>query len=158
MARTGGGAQGRHRAPGPIGAALRSGGCVFLGLYETALQPGEIVVAVRFDAAQTGARHHFDELARRHGDYAAAGIAAVAPANAATWRLVFFGVGVTPVRVDVVAPEGDLPRWQRDVVDAVGRQIEPLADLHFSMQAKRHLAKTLTQRALVALAGDLSHA
>lgn len=134
----------------------------FLGLYETALQPDEIIVAVHFDATHTRTRCHFDELARRHGDYAAAGIAAVAPADEATWRLVFFGVGTTPVPVDVASPRNgarsDAAHWQREVIDSVDGHLDPAADLHFSTEAKRHLAETLTQRALAALAGDLSHA
>jgi aerobic carbon-monoxide dehydrogenase medium subunit len=50
----------------------------FLGIYETALQPGELVTAVEFAASQSGQVFVFSELARRQGDYAMVGLAAVA--------------------------------------------------------------------------------
>ena len=50
----------------------------FKGMYETALQPGEVLVAGEFKIAATGYRAAFLELARRHGDYAIVGLAAQA--------------------------------------------------------------------------------
>ncbi len=48
----------------------------FRGLYETALQPGELLTAGEFPLAAAGYRSVFLELARRHGDYAIVGLAA----------------------------------------------------------------------------------
>ena len=50
----------------------------FKGLFETDLRPGELIVAVKFPAAQAGVSIGFAELARRHGDFALVGLAAVA--------------------------------------------------------------------------------
>jgi carbon-monoxide dehydrogenase medium subunit len=48
----------------------------FRGVYTTALAPGEIVTEIRVPHAAAGWRWGFQELARRHGDFALAGLAA----------------------------------------------------------------------------------
>ena len=48
----------------------------FLGLYSTARQDDELLAACELPLIVADERHHFDELARRHGDYAVAGLAA----------------------------------------------------------------------------------
>lgn len=72
----------------------------FLGLYETALRSGELVKAVSIPKAAGARRFAFDELTRRHGDYAMVGLAAVAAATAPLkdLRLAFFGIGDRAVR------------------------------------------------------------
>jgi carbon-monoxide dehydrogenase medium subunit len=50
----------------------------FRGLFETGLRPGELILGVEFPLLQTGMMTAFAELARRHGDFALAGLAAVA--------------------------------------------------------------------------------
>jgi carbon-monoxide dehydrogenase medium subunit len=75
-------------------------GDFFCGLYETALQPGEIVKAISIPKS-AGSRHFaFDELARRHGDYAIVGLAATAAAAAPCrdLRLAFFGIADRALR------------------------------------------------------------
>ena len=61
---------------GQDGERRVSAGDFFTGLYETALAPGELLVAVEIPALNAGERTGFLELARRHGDYALAGLAA----------------------------------------------------------------------------------
>ena len=73
----------------------------FRGIYTTALEPGEIVTAIAVPRAAAGWRWGFEELARRHGDFALAGLAAgvrLEREAVAEARLVFFGVGTKPVR------------------------------------------------------------
>ena len=67
----------------------------FEGPLETACRPDEMVVATRWPAATPGARHAFDEVALRHGDFAIASCAVVVHEE----RLVigFGGVADTPV-------------------------------------------------------------
>src|SRR5262245_32108310 len=70
-------------------------GDFFKGLFETALGAGDVLTAVRFPAAGANTRTGFAELARRHGDYAMVGLAAVAKADGkklSDVRLVYFGV------------------------------------------------------------------
>ena len=72
----------------------------FTGIYETALSPQELLVAVELPVARKGSAHFFHEFARRHGDYAIVGLAAqaiVAERQFADLRLGFFAVGDRPV-------------------------------------------------------------
>src|SRR4030088_837251 len=74
----------------------------FTGIYETALSPEELLVAVELPAKPKNSVHFFFEFARRHGDYAIAGLAAqaiVAHGIFTDLRLVFFAVGDRPVLV-----------------------------------------------------------
>src|SRR5246127_4687692 len=50
----------------------------FTGIYETALSPQELLVAVELPAKPKNSMHFFHEFARRHGDYAILGLAAQA--------------------------------------------------------------------------------
>src|SRR5262249_31760398 len=50
----------------------------FKGLFETALTPQDVLTAIRVPAADAATRTGFAEFARRHGDYAIAGLAAAA--------------------------------------------------------------------------------
>ncbi len=50
----------------------------FTGIYETALSPQELLVAVELPVARKNSAHFFHEFARRHGDYAIVGLAAQA--------------------------------------------------------------------------------
>ena len=66
---------------GPGGKRSVKAGDFHKGLFETALGPHDVLSAVRFPAADAQTRVGFAELARRHGDYAMVGLAAVAKAN-----------------------------------------------------------------------------
>ncbi|MCR0985587.1 FAD binding domain-containing protein [Roseomonas populi] len=47
----------------------------FLGVYATAIEPGELILHVEIPAIRPGWTHAFQEVSRRHGDYAMAGLA-----------------------------------------------------------------------------------
>jgi carbon-monoxide dehydrogenase medium subunit len=131
----------------------------FRGLYETALQPGELVAAGEFPLAAAGYRSVFLELARRHGDYAIVGLAAharVTGGSISDARLAFLGAGGTPVLAvrAAAALEGRVPDAQAVAAAqaALAEELEMSADLYSSRAAKLHLARVLLGRALVALA------
>src|SRR5260370_29221419 len=76
----------------------------FTGIYETALSPQELLVAVEVPVARKGSAHFFHEFARRHGDYAIVGLAAQAIFDGnlfADLRLGFFPVGDRPALAEV---------------------------------------------------------
>src|SRR4029079_5177228 len=104
-------------------------------LFETALGPHDVLSAVRFSAATPGTRVGFAELARRHGDYALVGLAAAAKASGKTMsevRLVYFGVGATPVR----ARKAETALAAGSVDEAVkALDLDPTADLARSTAA-----------------------
>lgn len=118
----------------------------FKGLFETALGPNDVLSAVRVPAATADTRVGFAELARRHGDYAIVGLAASAKASDKTLsdvRLVYFGVGETPVR----ARKAEDALAKGSVDDAVkALDLEPTSDIQATGDVKKHLAGVLLRR------------
>ena len=133
----------------------------FQGLYSTALLPEELLLACEVPVLQAGERQHFDELARRQGDYALAGLAA-----RAVWlegrlqglRLAFLSLADRPVRAlaaEAVLQSGLLTPERIAAADAALREeLKPYADLCHSAAAKTQFAATLMRRALKHLAGS----
>ena len=132
-------------------------GDFFLGLYETALEPGEIVKAISIPKAAGARRFAFDELTRRHGDYAMVGLAATAAATAPLTdvRLAFFGIADRALRA--TKAEQALNGHTHDDDQAMTAAKDAIAalafdgDLHASADTKRHLAGVLLKRVLKAL-------
>jgi aerobic carbon-monoxide dehydrogenase medium subunit len=121
----------------------------FKDLYETALEPGDVLTAIRVPAAAKDMRVGFGELARRHGDFAMAGLAACRDGKSA--RLAFFGVGSTPTRAkkaEAALAAGSLD----EAVAALDRDLDPPDDIHSSGAVKRHLAGVLLRRVASQLA------
>ncbi|MBI2972865.1 MAG: xanthine dehydrogenase family protein subunit M [Armatimonadetes bacterium] len=126
----------------------------FLSYLTTALEPDELLVEVRFPVIpKAGAA--FLEVARRHGDYALAGVAVVVSKNGeqvGTCRLAFTGVGPGPVRI----PEAEAAvtgnrltdRVLQDVRKTVEERLDPDSDVHASAEYRKHVAGVLTVRAL----------
>ena len=115
----------------------------FKGLYATALKAGELLVAVEFPLSKPGYASAFGELARRHGDYAMVGVAALGSAKNGL-RVAFFGVGDRPTIIEADTVDGVLSKLQTE--------LEPRGDLHASAAMKLHLAKVLAGRVLGELA------
>ncbi|MDP9841267.1 FAD binding domain-containing protein [Streptosporangium lutulentum] len=127
----------------------------FVGLLESAVEPGELAVSAFFPALPPRSGTAFREVARRHGDYALAGIAALVRLDddlritSATVACV--SVGPVPVVVDVTGACGHRPPATADwasAARAVQDRIEPEADIHATAAYRRHLAGVLTEQAL----------
>jgi carbon-monoxide dehydrogenase medium subunit len=112
----------------------------FKGLFEVDLEPGELVTAVEVRAQLKDERSAFLELARRHGDYAIIGLAAVQSKGN---RFVYFGAGASPVFAKHASMEKDLKAART----ALARDLDPPADLYNSSATKLHLAGVLLERA-----------
>jgi len=133
----------------------------FRGIYTTALEPGEIVTEIVVPRATPGWRSGFEELARRHGDFALAGLAARARVEAGVVgeaRLVFFGVGTRPVRARAAEAALAGRRVDADSLAAAGRaldgDLDPPGDIHGSPALRRHLARVLLARVVGRLMED----
>lgn len=127
----------------------------FRGIYTTALEPGEILTEVVIPPIQPGWRSSFEELARRHGDYALVGLAAhcrVTDGRIEEARLVFTGVGLTPVRASRAETALVSRRPDAKVLTDAGRaldaDLDPPTDVHASASLRRHLARVLLTRTL----------
>jgi carbon-monoxide dehydrogenase medium subunit len=142
---------------GPAGQRRIAATDFFLDLYTTDLQTDEIVVSAEVPIASTGEWFAFDELDRRHGDYAVAGVAVAARFDglvAQRVRLGFLGMGLIPLR----APRTEA-LLSGKVLDettieiallSLKGELDPLPDLTHSSQTKNHLATVLTRRLLTA--------
>jgi carbon-monoxide dehydrogenase medium subunit len=105
--------------------------------------------------AQTG--WGFDEIVRRHGDFALAAAAATLTLSAneiVQARIALTGVGPTPLRAadaeSLLVGRGFDENLCRRAIAAVREAISPETDLHASADLRRHLAGVLTSRALTA--------
>lgn len=121
----------------------------FRGIYETALAQNEVLIAVEFPIPAAGAVCGFDELARRHGDYAMVGLAAQGVRSNGKWtslKLAFFGAGDRPLLAEhsaraIVSGEG-IAAAQAALEDA----LSPPDDGECSAKTKMHLARVLLGR------------
>jgi aerobic carbon-monoxide dehydrogenase medium subunit len=130
----------------------------FIDLYTTALAAGELVTACEVPLRGEGDVFVFDELARRHGDYAIVGMALVAQRTSSTLnraRIVFLGMGNTPVRAPRCEAQLQGKPLTPDLIEtamaSLKRELHPMADLTNSVDTKRHLASVLARRALTSL-------
>jgi len=147
---------------GPRGARKLPARAFFTGLYQTALGPGELLTAIELPLGSPDCCCGFDELARRHGDYAMVGLAAQgrrASAGFGALTLVFFGVGTGPVvassaAAGLTAGSFDTARLQTAQA-ALAEDLDPPPDLHGSAKTKLHLARVLLGRVMQRMAaGD----
>ena len=128
----------------------------FIDLYTTALTSGEVVTACELPLRQPADVFVFDELARRHGDYAIVGLALAARRGGGGMqrvRLAFLGVGATPLRTPRTEAALEGRALTVPVLDAamitLAAELNPMPDLTNSSATKRHLACVLTRRALI---------
>lgn len=142
-------------ARGPGGERRIAADDFFTGLYDTALQPDEVLVAAEVPLATVHSWFAFDELARRRGDYAIVGMALSGRREGgalAGTRVVLMGVDATPWRarrtealLDGQALDAALAAR---AAQALRQELDPLPDLTNSPETKRHLAGVLLQRLL----------
>jgi len=140
---------------GPGGARRISANDFFIDLYTTSLEPDEILVATEMPIATSQEVFYFHELARRHGDYAVAGLAAVAQKQGdvlTKCAFTFFSVSSKPVMAtkaqDLVNGKKLNEELIGKAVAATREEIETIADITNSAEAKEHLIGVLLERGL----------
>ena len=134
---------------------------VYLAPLTTSLESDELATAARFTLPPAGAGWGFAEVARRHGDFALVGCAAVLALDStgvvSHARLGFFGVGGTPVRgaPGEAALTGQQPTAARvaEAAKAAAAALSPDGDLHASAGYRKTVAATLAERVLTAALG-----
>lgn len=145
------------KAIGPRGERWIAAEDFFLMYFTTTLKADEILTAVRVPTLPPRTGYAFLEEARRHGDFALAGVACTLTladdGTIADCRLGLTGVGMTPVRAREAedAVKGQLPDAHTFMKagEAVTGAIMPEGDVHATAEYRQHLAGVLTQRALV---------
>jgi carbon-monoxide dehydrogenase medium subunit len=126
-----------------------------VGFMATALAPDEMIAAIDLPIWRQGHGYGFHEFARRHGDFALAGAAALLDIGAGNVvrqaALALCGVAASPTRVE--AAEARLVGQPLDSAlirsaAAASWLVEPVSDIHASGDYRRHLAQVLSLRAL----------
>lgn len=126
----------------------------FKGLYETERRPDELLVEARLPLAP-GAISAFGELARRHGDFALAGVAAHGRLDGGAFRdlrLVCFGSEDRPVlALSACAAAEGKPATEETMEAAalaLGEDLDPIGNFHAGAATRLHLARVLCRRVL----------
>lgn len=139
------------------GARIVSASEFFVGLFATALAPGELLTAIHIPKAHQPTGIAFDEISRRHGDFALAGAAAAVSLDdrgrCARADVALLSVADRPVLAAhasrLLAGESPTPAAIRAAADAAAsHDIDPTSDIHASSRYRRHLAAVLTRRVL----------
>ena len=150
--------EGVVEAAGPSGSREIPWRDFFLGALETSLEAEELAVAVRFRRFAAGTGTAFVEAARRHGDYAMAGVGVavtVTDGVVSGARASFVSVTDVPSVLDLgpalVGVESRGDAWAAAVsaaADAVHEHVDPEGDIHATAEYRRMLATELTRRVL----------
>lgn len=149
---------------GPSGTRELPARDFFTGLFGTALEPDEMLTAIDLRPLPPRTGWAFEELSRRHGDFALAGVATAvtlgADGRCQDARIALFGVGDGPMPADgavaaLIGSTVDAAAIQAAADAASTSDIDPPADIHASSEYRRRLVRVLVTRALTRAAGRL---
>lgn len=140
---------------GPHGARLVPASDWFRGYLQSALDEREILRAIRWRPWSRGHGHGFHEYARRRGDFAIAGAAALldfaADRSIRRAAIVAFGVEPAPRRLGRTERALLGRKLDNEALAAAAeeaRSLDAMSDLHVSAEYRRHIAGVVTRRAL----------
>jgi aerobic carbon-monoxide dehydrogenase medium subunit len=144
---------------GPSGTRVIPAEEWFEGFLTTSRQPDELLVEVRFPTAGPGTGVSFQEVARRHGDFAIVGLAAsmtLSDGVIGEARLALAGFSDVPVRAtaaeDLLAGERPSTGLFDEAARLVTDDADPPADLQGSSEYRKTVAAALVRRGLRAAA------
>jgi len=129
----------------------------FQGLFATALEPEDMLLEVIIPPPAVSSGYAFVEFARRRGDYALLGVAVkvdLDPSGSiAGARLVYLNAGDTPIMAEnaahlLIGQEPTSEAFEATAITAAEKEIQPVGNIHASVQYLRRLAHVLTMRAL----------
>lgn len=146
----------RLKLASPRGARWVAADDFFTGIYDTVLADDEMIAAVRYPPLKAGWRWTCLEFARRHGDFAIAGLAAGLNCDGteiSAARLVAFGVGERPVRLREA--EAALTGDGMDAALRALDDVQILGSGEYPEAYRRTVLGTLLRRAVSALTGKV---
>jgi aerobic carbon-monoxide dehydrogenase medium subunit len=127
----------------------------FLGMYETAVKPDEMLVEVRVPVAPAGQRFGFEEVSMRKGDYAWVVIACLVSIKAekiAEVAISAAGIGACAVRLKEVELAIVGKPATAETIEQAGRiayeTTHPFGDVANSAEYRRDLVRALVVRTL----------
>jgi aerobic carbon-monoxide dehydrogenase medium subunit len=125
------------------------------GFMSTAVGYDELLVSVQLKRWPTGHGYSFQEYARRHGDFAVVGAAALLNMDAGgaidKVAIALCGVGEKPLRRDEAESLLQGRQLDKNLIRQAANlaaDLEPIEDIHGTSAYRRHLARVLTERAL----------
>lgn len=136
---------------GPDGARTVAAEGFFHGLFETDITPDEILTAISIPKAEAGERQVLQEVTRRAGDYALAGLCLVRRQGG--HRIAMISVGEKPelaLGAMAMLDAGDVD----GAVTALQNEIDPPTDTKASARYRRHICGVLLRRAVVQMTGE----
>jgi len=146
---------------GPSGTRVIPAAQWFDGYLTTSRRPDELLAEVLFPAARPGTGVSFEEVARRHGDFAIVGLAAslvLSGGVISDARLAFAGVSDVPVRAtaaeDLLAGERPSAELFDEAARRATEDLDPPADLHGSSDYRKTVAAAVVRRGLRAAADN----
>jgi CO/xanthine dehydrogenase FAD-binding subunit len=146
---------------GPSGERVIPAAQWFEGYLTTSRRPDELLLQVRFPAASKGTGVSFQEVARRHGDFAIVGLAVslvLSGGVISDARLAFAGLSYVPARAGAAEELLTGERPSAELFDEAARRatgdIDPPADLHGSPDYRKTVAAALVRRGLRAAADN----
>ena len=146
---------------GPAGERVVPAAEWFEGYLTTSRGPDELLTEVRFPAAKPGTGSSFEEVARRHGDFAIVGMAASLVMSGGVIgeaRLAFAGVSDVPARAtaaeDLLAGETPSAELFDEAARRATEDLDPPADLHGSSDYRKTVAAAVVRRGLRAAADN----
>ena len=113
----------------------------FQGYFETALQPDELLTAVRVPR-RPGVPWGYQKFVRRSNDWAIVGAAAVAD------RIALASMGPTPMRAQAAEQALAAGASPAEAAALAAEGTSPGEDMHADREYRQHLARVLTRRAL----------
>jgi carbon-monoxide dehydrogenase medium subunit len=123
---------------GPGGRRTIPASELYLGPLESSVKHDEIAVSAYFPALAPGAGVAFEEIARRHGDYAMVGAAALVDGESV--KVGYLSVSDVPTVVDLTGVA------DADLGEAALAQLDPAEDIHASAAYRAQLVRVLTGR------------
>ncbi len=141
---------------GPNGARAVPAQDFFLSFFTTAAEPNEVLTEIAFPVQPDRAGSAVLEMARRHGDFALAGVAIALEPNGdgriGSARVCAFGVDEVPRRIGDAESllGGATPNDEllAEAGEAAARGVEPESDMHASSAYRREMTAVLTRRAI----------
>ena len=132
---------------------------LFLGPLESSLHHDEIAMSAFFPALEPGAGVAFDEIARRHGDYAMCGVAALVRLDGdevVEARAGYVSVNDVPTVIDLTSAfaSGVTETTLAQAAELALADLEPEGDIHATAEYRAQLARVLTVRVLRAAHDD----
>src|SRR4051794_8682369 len=123
---------------GPAGRRMIPASELYVGPLESSVHHDEIALSAYFPALAPGAGVAFEEIARRHGDYALVGAAALVDGDSV--KVGYLSVAQVPTVVDLSGvPEDRLG-------DAALEHLDPGDDIHATADYRAQLVRVLTAR------------